>query len=161
MKWLTLVRHGKAESPGWAAGDFDRPLAAEGVREVRQVAARLARQGPPPPRILTSPAPRARTTAELIALAHGLPPETLTLRPALYLAGLATLLRLIADEGGEADALMLVGHNPGLSDLLRVLSRTHGGELATAAIVTLAFESEDWGDLADGQVAYSDEPDPT
>ena len=115
-----LVRHGIAVPHGDPDhADDDRPLTDRGRAHMRQVGRGLRRLGVKPDRILTSPLPRARETAEIVAgalnLAHSL--ETADeLRVGHDAASIRDWLQTISE-----DRPMLVGHNPSLSDLVGLL----------------------------------------
>ncbi len=140
MPELLIMRHGKSD---WHQDrpDFDRPLNRRGERDARAMGEWLAGQSPRPARILASPARRARQTAEAVAAALALPPAALACRDALYLADRATLLRELSPALAESDTpLLLVGHNPGLDELVAWLApspppRTAGGKLMTTAAI--------------------------
>lgn len=120
MTRLYLVRHGIAVpygTPGIA--DDDRPLTDEGEKRMKQVAKGLRRLGVQPDRIITSPLPRARRTAEIVA-------DVLDLESALEVADLlragnsAEVIRDWLNSRSEEN-LMLVGHDPAFSDLVGLL----------------------------------------
>ena len=146
MSRLYLLRHGVAVSHGTPdVRDDDRPLTSEGERKVGLVAEGLKRLRVEPDRIITSPLPRARRTAEITADVLGLSDrlERLdVLRP-------GSASKTIRDwlETRESDDLMLVGHNPNLSDLLALLvGLPEGGpafELKKGAVACL--ERDDGG----------------
>lgn len=116
------MRHGKSDWHAGAADDFSRPLSARGRRDSPRIGQWLSAHELQPTRILCSPAQRARDTAKLLCNAEGIEHSAVLLIPELYLADVATLLSIIAAHAGDADPLMLVGHNPGLEDLLLYLS---------------------------------------
>ncbi len=129
---LYLLRHGKADWPDWSAPDDDRPLTGEGVQEMRQVAAALKRLKLDPAAILSSPLPRALRTAQLAAEALGLPVEQRpALEPGFDPRQLDPLLATCA-----AGDVMLVGHEPDFSHLIRSLTgaRVKFPKAAIAAI---------------------------
>ncbi len=117
MNQLYLLRHGIAVAPGTPdIDDDDRPLTPEGERRVRQVGRALKRLGLKLDKIAASPLPRAYRTAELVAEALG-KPELIEvaddLRAGRDAASIAAWL-----AGRAESSLMIVGHNPSLSDLL-------------------------------------------
>lgn len=134
---LTLLRHGLAE-PAAAGSDFARELNARGIAQARAAALALQHAGLPPlDRILSSPALRTRQTALQVMQALALDEASLQLDERLYLASAETLLEVIRDQRG-ARHLLLVGHNPGLSDLALQLGATlPAGELATGELCLL------------------------
>lgn len=140
---LILMRHGKSDRSDPEARDFDRPLTDRGRRDVPRMADWLGRQDIRPDLVLSSPARRARDTAELLLRRLRLAPETIVFLDAIYEADRAALLRAV--RGHEAGTLLLVGHNPGLDALLCHLCReppprnVAGKLLTTAAIAVLEF----------------------
>jgi len=141
---LTLMRHAKSDRSDPAARDFDRPLTGRGRKAVPKMAKWLRGEGSRPELILSSPAVRTRDTAVLLARALGVKKSEIAWDEDIYDADLAALLRVIRRRG-ETD-LLIVGHNPGLDDLLCHLCREppprdEGGKLmTTAAIAVLEFD---------------------
>ena len=115
---LYLLRHGKADWPEWDKPDDERPLTKEGKREMRRIGQFLAELKLVPSVILSSPLPRAWQTAEIAAAALGLEVrEQATLRPGFSPAKFRALIK----HAKGAD-LMLVGHEPDFSGLIRALT---------------------------------------
>ena len=121
MPRLFLFRHGLAVPHGTAGfDDDDRPLTSKGERRVRQVARGLKRVGLKLDKIVTSPLPRASKTAEIVAdvlkVAYLLE-DADELKPTASAESIRDWLK------GRAEArIMLVGHNPNLSELLSLLT---------------------------------------
>jgi phosphohistidine phosphatase len=127
MQELYLLRHGLAVPPGTPGiDDDDRPLSPEGERRIRQVGRGLKRLKPKLVRILTSPLPRALKTAEIVAdcLGGG---DLIEVADELRAGRDAVSIREWLASRGES-RLMLVGHNPTLSDLLALLVTGREGE---------------------------------
>jgi phosphohistidine phosphatase len=144
---LYVLRHAKAASeapPG--GGDHERPLRPRGKRAAREVGRFLTRLAEVPQLILSSTAARARATAELAGDEGGWDSVPLRLSRAIYEAAPEALLGVIKAGGVEADRLLLVGHQPGLSQLIAELT---GSEPAfpTAALARIDFELERWDEL--------------
>jgi len=161
MKRLTIVRHAKSSWDNSSTPDADRPLSARGERDAPVMGARLAGRGSRPSLILTSPADRAISTARILARALSYPQEFLQSERDLYLAGTADLLQVIARQDSRCSDLMLVGHNPGLTDLAnRLVGDYWLDNLPTAGVVALDCDTEDWGTIATHpvQLAYFDYP---
>lgn len=145
-KTLLLLRHGKSEREEPGAGDHDRPLTESGRADARRIGLLLAREGPVPDRILCSTALRARDTAERAARGAGVAGPILP-EPRLYLAdpaGLAAALREVPEPAG---VVMLVGHNPGLEDLMQALTGRRV-PLPPAALARIDLPLGRWADLA-------------
>lgn len=117
---LYIVRHGIAVEPGTpGVPDDERPLTSKGEKRMRQIARGLRQLDLKLNRIVTSPLPRARATAEIIADALG-GGELLEISNVLQTgSSAATVHRWLRDR--SEDRLMIVGHNPTLSDLVSLL----------------------------------------
>lgn len=118
---LFLLRHGSAGlRSAWQGKDADRPLTDDGAKQVKRAARRLAEQGVVPDLIVTSPFERAAATARIVAKVLGVRDLVVTdpaLAPGFGPAQLDELLR----AHGDATALMLVGHEPDLSEVTESL----------------------------------------
>ncbi|WP_406700039.1 phosphohistidine phosphatase SixA [Singulisphaera sp. Ch08] len=141
MNQLYLLRHGQAVDhgdPGFA--DDDRPLTPAGEKRVKQVAKGLNRLDFEVDRILSSPLPRARKTAEIVADVLGIS-ECLEFADVLRAGSQASKVHEWLGTRAEA-RIMLVGHNPTLSDLISLLiaagPATSPFELGKAGIAALS-----------------------
>jgi phosphohistidine phosphatase len=120
MTDLYIVRHGIAVEPGTPGiPDDERPLTAKGEKRMRQIARGLRKLELKLDRIVTSPLPRARTTAEIIADILHIKDRLETSNVLQAGASAATIHRWLRDRSEER--LMIVGHNPTLSDLVSLL----------------------------------------
>lgn len=145
MKRLTLVRHAKAEPVDPRVDDFARPLDRRGVAEIRHTGERLLSQQLIPDLIVTSTAVRAMQSAEIVLRALAMPARLLKRDERLYLASPGELLAVIHETGPRVGHLLVVGHNPGLTELVRKLASSPAHEeLATASIATMQFEARSW-----------------
>ncbi len=125
---LLLLRSGPAEPKhAWPGEDADRPLSAEGCALVADVAQSLARYPERPDLIVSSPYVRAQQTAQIVADILGAADRVKTDKRLAQGVGLKQLGKVLDDCAG-CDVVMLVAHNPDLSDLVREL--TGGGRLA-------------------------------
>lgn len=134
---LMLVRHAKSDWGDPSLRDHDRPLNARGTRDAPMMAARFAGSGHPVDVILSSTATRAQRTAEAFAAALGL---EVTLDPELYLAPAETLLAKAQASG--ARAVLLVAHNPGITDLAHRLSDGGIAHMPTCAVARFVWEGD-------------------
>jgi phosphohistidine phosphatase len=161
MKTLTLLRHAKSGWDDAVQRDFDRPLNPKGRRAAATIGKHLRRRGLAFDHIIASPALRVQQTLDEVATGYGS-----TLAPAwdrrIYLASAATLLDLAQQLPDGAGSALLVGHNPGLEDLVLLLVPDSGPELRggprdaveekypTASVAELSFAVDRWSDLAAG-----------
>jgi len=140
---LLLMRHGKSDWKAGAADDSGRPLNRRGKKASALIGGWLRKQGLVPDSIIVSPAVRARETARIVADAAGCPAERLTLDERLYLTGVAQHLEVLQDCAPQAGTLLLIGHNPGLEELLDALCKDppatpkNGKMMPTAAVAVL------------------------
>jgi len=152
MKKLLLVRHAKAEKDT-TVKDIDRPLKYIGMQDAAFIAERLKENSLIPQIIISSPALRTKTTAEIFADHLSLPDPTLN--KAIYEASQQGLLRVINKFPSEYDFVALVGHNPGISQILYYLT----GEIRdvhTSTVALIDFETDDWASISgdEGDLVY-------
>jgi phosphohistidine phosphatase len=152
---LLIFRHGKSDWDSDAIDDFHRPLARRGRKAVKRMAFWLSEQNLLPKRILSSPAVRARQTALRLCRFADIPESRVVWDEAIYSADLEELLDVLANAPGQHGRIMIVGHNPGLEELVEYLSgepiETPPGSpaLPTAALVRLTMPY-DWTRLESG-----------
>jgi len=159
MLSLYLLRHAKAEDSAPAGGDRARALKGRGRKAAQLMGKFLARLEEPPGLVLCSPAVRARDTAELARAAGGFR-APIELRPAIYEASPDTLLAEVRSAPAGTERVLLVGHQPGLSLLIALLT---GGEpeFPTAALARLDFDLAAWSEVRprSGQLAWQVTPE--
>jgi phosphohistidine phosphatase len=119
--WI-LVRHAHAEWPAYRGRDFDRPLTERGLEEARATGRAITTAGLLPRCILASSARRTEQTARILLEHLNLPPDALQLLESVYNADAATLGAALRSAAGEGSPVLLVAHNPGVSELARMLS---------------------------------------
>ena len=158
MKTLGLFRHAKS---GWAdprARDFDRPLSERGERGAALMGKHILDTGLKFDRVVASPAVRVTETIERASKAYGrsFPVEW---DRRIYLASSATLIDLLREIGGDPAAVLMVGHNPGLEDVIFDLVPDDGSsplrdevevKFPTAAFAVLELDIASWSEIADG-----------
>ncbi|WP_052499518.1 SixA phosphatase family protein [Streptomyces vietnamensis] len=158
---LFVLRHAKSAWPEGVA-DQDRPLGPRGLRDAPAAGSFLAESGVLPDLALCSPARRARRTWELAAAELAGPVPTRH-DPRLYGADALELLDVLHDVPDEVATLLLVGHNPGLEDLILLLATRSVGDaldrvrtkFPTSAIAVLTW-SGTWKDLRPGEALLTD-----
>ena len=145
MKRLLILRHAKSSWADSSISDWQRPLNDRGVRDAPRVGEWLRERSLVPDAIITSDAVRARTTAELAAKAAGYP-GAISVEPELYHATPGAALAVLQGVASEAGTVLIVGHNPGLEELVRQLTGEHL-DLPTAALVDIALPIERWSEV--------------
>lgn len=151
---LLLLRHAKSDCPV-GVDDFSRPLKKRGRRAAERMGAWLREQQLIPDTVFSSPAIRALATAQRVCRQLNIDESSIVCDERIYEAKALTLFEVLKTCPHEAQRVLLVGHNPGLEDLLLELashsvSLTSDGKLLpTAALARLTFEGN-WTDLTEG-----------
>ena len=151
MKTLLLLRHAKSDWDNSELADYDRPLNGRGRRDAPRMGQLLAQHDLMPDLIVTSAARRAATTAELVALAAEYAGD-IHYTEELYLADPETFLDVARDTPDGVVRLMLVGHNPGIEELVSELAG-HDESMPTAALACFQLAVDRWSDLNDETAA--------
>jgi len=152
VKILTILRHAKSSWKQPDLVDFDRPLSPRGLRDAPEMGRRMKEAGIRPSLIISSPANRAWATARLVAAELSYPMEFLQRERDLYHAGTDRLFDVIARQDEGFNNLILVAHNPGLTDLANRLVPGLTGNLPTAGYVSVQLDTETWELRASGSV---------
>lgn len=154
MKLLGLLRHAKSDWDDVSLRDFDRGLNRRGRRGAALMGRHINGHGIAWDRIVASPAARVRLTLEASGLTAPIEWDQRA-----YLADTDTLLGLLGEYGGDAGAVLLVGHNPGLQELIMALAgpdddnpllQQVAEKYPTAAFVVLELDIAEWADCAPG-----------
>jgi len=148
-KHVFVIRHAKSD---WSFGvsDIDRPLNARGFDDAPRMADRLAAYHTRPQLLISSPAKRALTTAQVFAARLGTPVANIRIGPEIYEAHRATLLAVINEMDDQYNEIALFGHNPGFTDLVNWLADGHVANMPTCSIAHLQFDVEDWASVSGG-----------
>lgn len=137
MRELLLLRHAEAMQTGPDRRDSERPLSMHGEAQARAAGAWLAEQGAVPDGLLCSSARRAQMTADAVGKVLRVPePKFL---PALYQPTPGEVLSLLEAHAPAARQVLLVGHNPGLEQLLALLVEGHSDGARGLAPAALAW----------------------
>ena len=146
MKTLLVLRHAKSSRDDPALDDRDRPLAARGERDAPRMGRLVRDEQLSPDLVVCSDAVRARQTAEAMAEAAGYS-GTILLEHRLYAAEAAVILAVLRDVvEPDVDTVMIVGHNPGLEDLVSALTGARE-DLPTATLAQLALPIDRWAEI--------------
>lgn len=144
MKTLTILRHAKSSWSESALPDRERPLSRRGERDAPAAGGRISEAGIRPSLIMSSPAVRAWTTAKIVAREISYPIEFLHREDQLYLANLERLLDLLARQDNAFNSVMVVGHNPGLTEFANYLLPGITDNIPTCGLVALNIDTDDW-----------------
>ncbi len=153
---LTVLRHARAKPLGASGGDIDRPLAKSGFKQLQRVSHLLATAKEPPDWIVASPALRSRQTAETVADLIGYT-RNIGWNDRIYAAAPHALLNVLQETHDSAQHVLLVGHNPGVAQLVSGLCAGADSRLnlrfPTAAVAHFELEIARWRQLHWGSCA--------
>lgn len=145
MKTLFLLRHAKSNWKDASLPDFERPLNKRGKQAAPIVGKFMRKQKLRPDLILCSPAERARQTIAIVCEAAACKAE-LRYDERIYEANVARLLSVVSQIDESAEKVLIVGHNPGLEELLESLT-SEVRHMPTAALAHITLNIEKWADV--------------
>jgi phosphohistidine phosphatase len=157
LKILGLFRHAKSDWQDPRARDFDRPLNARGRKGAALMGRHVRDHGVKWERMIASPAIRCAETIEIASEAIGRP-VAVNWDRRIYLASGVTLADLLREQSGDPASILMVGHNPGLEDLIFDLVPDDGSsplrdvveeKFPTASFAVLELDIDRWADLKD------------
>jgi len=159
MKTLLIMRHAKSSNKEDDITDHERPLNKRGKLAAPRMGRLLKEEGLVPDHILTSSAKRARLTAEAVADQSGYSGE-IQVSTDLYATGPGAFIRVMQFLSDDHSRVLVVGHNPGLEELLELLTN-QVKTLPTAGIIQIELPIESWKDLSEttrGSMIYMWKP---
>ena len=142
MKILFLLRHAKAVSSSDSLRDFDRSLSDQGRKQAERVGKYLKEQNIGLDLVLSSTALRARETTELVLTAAECMSEV-RYDQRIYEASAQQLLEVVSEIESEKNEVLLVGHNPGLQELLTRLTGQFES-MGTGTLAKIVFGATEW-----------------
>jgi len=146
MKTLYLIRHAKSSWKDITLDDFDRPLNQRGKKNAPFMGELLNKRGIKPDIIISSPAKRAKSTAEIIAQELGYTQE-IVFEPKIYESNLISLKNIIYSIDNKHNIAFLFGHNPCLNIFVEDFCAFYEN-IPTCGIVVLEFSCESWEDIS-------------
>lgn len=150
MKYLSILRHAKAEPDVNYSVDLERPLTTRGQKDAKHIGKLLADIEPTVDWIVSSPAQRTRQTAQEVATILDFP-RAIAWHDAIYEADAETLLNVLSQVPAEMEHVLIVGHNPGMEDLVSGLvagsPRRLSLHMPTACLAHLTLELFGWNQI--------------
>lgn len=144
-KILTIVRHVEAKPD--LTLDIERDINEAGQKNLEKISALLIEKKLSLDRIICSNAKRSKVTAEFIAQRLDLNPDMLVFEPKLYLAYISDVIKIIKAVPNEINSLMIVGHNPSITELARLVTNQYYEALYPGSVVCLDIEVESWAKI--------------
>jgi phosphohistidine phosphatase len=146
MKILLLLRHAHAENLAPGVSDFERGLTETGKAQARELGNHLQQQQSAISLVLSSSARRARETTQLVLDSAGSSAEV-RYEQTMYEASTAELLAILKETPDASDAVLMVGHNPGIEELAQSLSN-RAVHMSTCTLATLKLNVDNWSEVA-------------
>lgn len=160
MKTIYLVRHAKSDWNSAHTSDFERTLNERGMKAAPFMATRLRGKKVRPEVVLSSPAKRALTTAEIFCDILGYPKEHIQKRSEIYEGGAGRLLTIIQQIPDDCTTAMIFGHNPTMTAFSNLLSGNSIDSLVTCGVVRIDMDIESWmeANADSGKLVWYDFP---
>ena len=160
MKTLYLLRHAKSSWSFDELSDQERPLNDRGRDDAPLMGQALAKRQICPELLVSSPAVRALSTAVLVAREMKYAHEKIVVEPGIYGADVEGLLTIIRNLPDAAVSVLLVGHNPTITETANELSPSSLNDMPTAAVVCLRFACDRWSEVSksNGEFYFYDYP---
>jgi phosphohistidine phosphatase len=150
MKTILLIRHAKSSWDNFNVSDEERPLNDRGKKNAPDMAKRIRHKGIAVDAFLSSPAKRARTTAEYFTKEYGVDKKQIIIIPELYMANTQAFTDTIRNAPPSADSIAIFSHNNGITDFANVLSETRIDNMPTCGIFAVKSDIEDWDSFEPG-----------
>lgn len=146
MKKLFIVRHAKSS---WAEGkdDFDRGLKKRGKLNTPFMAGKLISRGVKIDHIISSAAKRTVKTTKLLNEVFGLSDDQIEYSHKLYLSSPKTIISIIKETSDDINELMVVAHNPGVTQVVNHLAKEHFENIPTCGMACILLDIDSWSDL--------------
>jgi len=147
MKTLYLVRHAKASLEFRTGKDIDRPLLEKGLKRTRYIIDYLKNLNTNIDFIISSPAVRAFETARVLAYALNFPLTNIKIESMLYEGDEDKIGDLFYDLPPKLESLMIVGHNPTITNFANLLLKHPIDYLPTSGVVCIQFDANSWDEI--------------
>jgi phosphohistidine phosphatase len=156
VRTLYVLRHAKSDWGDASLRDFDRPLNGRGRKAAKAMGQEMRERGLAPDLVLLSPSARTTETLARVEEGFGASFEKVE-EPNIYLAESGALADLIRSAPAKSERLMVVGHNPGMQELVRALANgpqdlraEAAAKFPTGALAEISFDVSKWSDVAPG-----------
>ncbi|MBX0332015.1 histidine phosphatase family protein [Pontibacter sp. HSC-14F20] len=147
QRLLVICRHAESNDPFPLQPDFERELTKNGQHQARLTGQWLRDSFQKVDKILSSPAPRAGLTARILAEKLYFDKEQIEYEPDFYNARESLLVNVLSNLPDCIQRVLLVGHNPGITSLVRTLTEQHVGYLEPAGAYAIRLDLDTWQDL--------------
>ncbi len=154
MKTLLIIRHAKSSWDNATLNDMDRPLNDRGKRDAPVMAGRLIKAGVRIDHFISSPAKRARNTAEIFIHAFGKKEKEIQLVPQLYHAQVQDFKEIVSGLDDQHNAVALFSHNPGITGFANILTSVRLDNMPTCGIFAVTGMATNWKEFLSAGTTY-------
>ncbi len=154
MKTLLLIRHAKSSWDDPGLSDFERPLNERGKKDAPAMAERLHERGIRVDAFITSPARRARKTAEHFTKRYKKDKGDMILKTELYMAGDEAFNEVISRLDDDYDCVAVFSHNPGITEFANSLTDMRTDNIPTCGIFAVSIEAKKWSKFRDAKKKF-------
>jgi phosphohistidine phosphatase len=152
MKTLILIRHAKSSWSNVDLVDFDRPLNERGKKDAPMMAEKMIKKKIKLDAIISSPARRARKTAEAFCEVYGIKENRMILIDKLYHAAPDTFYEVITEADDKFDRVSIFSHNPGITDFVNeLIEGVRIDNVPTCGVFALECNIKKWKDFKQGE----------
>ena len=147
MKTLYIVRHAKSSWDFAELPDVERPLTEKGIYNTKKILAELNNENISLDMLICSHAKRAFETAKLFASGFNYPVENIVISKGIYQVDRDDIFNVIFGVKDDIDSLMIVGHNPTLTQFSNLFLEEKIDLFPTSGIISINFEADSWNDI--------------
>ncbi len=151
MKTLLLIRHGKSSWDSVSSTDAERPLSSRGKHDAPMMARRLLKNKVNIDLFVSSPAKRARKTAEYFLEEYARKEKELILVPELYEASNKNFSSVVSLLDDKIDDVAVISHNPGITDFANHLTEVKIDNMPTCSVFAVKSDVKNWSEFIDGK----------
>jgi phosphohistidine phosphatase len=148
MKTIILVRHAKSSHDFGISSDFERPLNDRGFRDASEMGKKLFKKNTIIDQFVSSPALRAKTTAELFVTEYKREQKEILFIPTLYHSDGGHFYNVISRFDDQFDHVAIFSHNPGITDFASSLTSTPISHMPTCSVFAASAPVQAWKDFS-------------
>lgn len=154
MKFLILIRHAKSSWELTSVDDFDRPLNDRGKHDAPEMAKRLVKKSISIDAFMSSPAKRAKKTAQLFSAEFKRDKEDIIYLPELYAAGVDVFSSVIKSAHDSCNTIALFSHNPGITEFVNMLTDTRVDNIPTCGVFGVKIPVDTWSKFEEAKKEF-------
>jgi phosphohistidine phosphatase len=154
LKSLILIRHAKSDWADSSLKDFDRPLNDRGKKDAPVMAHRLVDKKVKIDAFISSPAKRARRTAELFAAQYKMDKKDIIFFDELYLADPEAFFNVIAQTDDDHSTIAVFSHNDGITQFVNQLSDVRVDDMPTCSMFAIKMKLKKWKDFREAEKEF-------